>query len=163
MNRIIQAISAFVLAISSSAAMADVAIISHPDTKVGDIDAGSIRNVFLGERKSFPNGIYAYPINHKQGSPDRETFFSSVLSMSEKAHDRHWKRKQATTTGYRPLEVSSYEDLLESVASTPGSVGYIDAGMVDDSVRVLMTIQTDDKVYDGNVYATKAPGIAVPE
>lgn len=130
----------------SSAAFAEIAIIGHPEDSIGDIDTHNVRNLFLGERKSFPNGIHATPFNHVAGSPDRKEFFSTVLSMGESSHKRHWKRKISTGSGNSPEEVSSHEALLESIANTRGSIGYIDASKVDDSVKVLLTITSFDDV-----------------
>ena len=157
MNGIFRTISTLVIAFSSTVAMADVAIISNPDTDIGAIDASDVRKIFLGERKSFTNGTYANPVNHTQGSQDRKVFFNSLLNISEQAHDKHWSRKQKKrtmrTTGYRPDEVASYTDVLETVANTSGGIGYIDASMVNDSVKVLMIIKTKDNVLAGNVVA----------
>ena len=124
----------------SSTAFADLAIIGHPDSEVGKLDTQKVKKLFLGERKSFPNGLYATPMNHVEGSPDRKEFFASVLNMPESRHSRHWKRKISTGSGVSPKELSSYEEVLESVSSTPGSISYIDASQVDDSVKVLFTI-----------------------
>ena len=130
----------------SNAAFAEIAIIGHPDDSVGDIDTQNVKNLFLGERKSFPNGIHATPINHVVGSPDRKEFFSSVLSMAESSHKRHWKRKISSGAGNSPEEVGSHGALLKSISSTRGSIGYIDASKVDDSVKVLFTVTSFDGV-----------------
>ena len=130
----------------SSAAFADIAIIGHPEDSIGDIDAHNVRNLFLGERKSFPNGIHATPINHVVGSPDRKEFFSTVLSMGEPSHKRHWKRKISSGSGHTPKEVSSHDALLKSIANTRGSIGYIDASKVDDTVKVLFIVTNFDEV-----------------
>lgn len=124
----------------SGTAFADLAIIGHPDSNVGELDTQKVKKLFLGERKSFPNGLYATPINHVTGSPDRKEFFASVLNMPESRHSRHWKRKISTGSGSSPKELSSYKEVLESVSSTPGSISYIDASQVDDSVKVFFTI-----------------------
>lgn len=144
MKKTIRIASALILAAISHIAAADIVIIGHPDIKAENIDTDNIRNLYLGERTSLPSGLHAEPINHVKGSPDREQFFSSVLSMNEKTHNRHWKRMQATRTTYQPIEVSSPEELLESIANTPGSIGYIDESLVDDSVKVLMKVYTND-------------------
>ncbi len=130
----------------SSAAFAEIVIIGHPDDSIGDIDTHNVRNLFLGERKSFPDGTHAVPINHVAGSPDRKEFFSTVLSMAESSHKRHWKRKISTGSGHTPKEVSSHDALLKSIANTRGSIGYIEASKVDDSVKVLLTITSFDEV-----------------
>ena len=132
--------------VSSATANADLAIIAHPGSDTGEIDAQNVRMLFLGERKSFPNGLHAIPINHVTGSPDRKEFFASVLSMPESSHARHWKRKISTGTGHSPTELNSYDAILQSIANTPGSISYIDASKVDDTVKVLFTVSSFDAV-----------------
>ena len=124
----------------STPASADLAIIGHLDSDVGDLDTQSARKIFLGERKSFPSGNYATPMNHSVGSPDRKEFFALVMNMPESSYKRHWKRKMATGIAHVPAELESHEEVLSSIASTPGSIGYIDASKVDDTVKVLMTV-----------------------
>ena len=130
----------------SSAAFADLAIIGHPDSDTGDLDIQSARKLFLGERKSFPSGNYAKPMNHAVGSPDRKTFFSLVMNMPESSYKRHWKRKISTGIAHVPAELDSHKEVLLSVAGTRGSIGYIDASKVDDTVKVLMTIKDYKKI-----------------
>ena len=124
----------------SSAAYADLAIIGHPDSNAGDLDIQSARKIFLGERKSFPSGNHATPMNHVVGSPDRKEFFSLVMNMPEFSYTRHWKRKMSTGIGHLPAELKSHKEVLRSIADTPGSIGYIDAGKVDGTVKVLLTV-----------------------
>ena len=130
----------------NTTAFADLAIIGHPDVDTGVLDTQNVRKLFLGERKSFPNGYYATPFNHTVGSPDRKEFFTLVLSMQESNHKRHWKRKIAVGAGNSPAELGSHAELLKLISSTPGSIGYIDASKVDDSVKVLLTISDFDEV-----------------
>ena len=130
----------------SNVAFADLAIIVHPDSETGALDTQNVRNLFLGERKAFPNGHYATPINHTTGSPDRKEFFALVLNMPESSHKRHWKRKIAVGAGNSPSEVGSHSALLKEIANTPGSIGYIDASKVDDTVKVLFTVRDFNEV-----------------
>ena len=130
----------------NSTAFADLAIIGHPDSETGKLDTQNVRKLFLGERSSFPNGHHATPINHVAGSPDRKQFFSLVLSMPESSHKRHWKRKIARGAGNSPSELGSYDAVLKSIASTPGSIGYIDSSRVNDSVKVLFVVSNFDGV-----------------
>ena len=139
-------LSVLLLMSVNNAAFADLAIIGHPDSETGELDAQNVRKLFLGERKAFPNGHHATPINHTAGSPDRKEFFSLVLNMPEKTHKRHWKRKIAVGAGSSPTELSSHSAVLKSIATTPGSIGYIDASKVDDTVKVLFTVQDFNEV-----------------
>ena len=130
----------------SCAATAEIVIIGHPDFNTGTLDTQSVKKLFLGERKAFPNGYHATPINHAVGSPDRKEFFASVLSMAESSHSRHWKRKMSTGGGSSPIEFSSHKEVLHEIANTPGSIGYIDASLADDTVKVLLTIDVFEEI-----------------
>lgn len=130
----------------NNTAIADLAIIGHPGSETGQLDAQDVRNLFLGERKAFPNGHHATPFNHTADSPDRKEFFSLVLNMPEKTHRRHWKRMVAVGGGNSPSELSSHEAVLKSIANTPGSISYIDASKVDGTVKVLLTIRDFNEV-----------------
>ncbi len=139
-------LTAYLTLFINSAAYADLAIIGHPDSDTGTVDIQSVKKLFLGERKSFPNGLHANPVNHVVGSPDRKVFFSSVMSMPESGYSRHWKRKLSKSTVHSPVELASHDEVLEEIANTPGSIGYIDADKVDDSVKVLLTVNDIDNI-----------------
>ena len=81
-----------------------------------------------------------YPLNHSVGSPDRKEFFALVMNMPESNYKRHWKRKMSKGISHVPAELKSHKEVLRSIANTPGSIGYIDASKVDDTVKVLMTV-----------------------
>lgn len=139
-------LTALLFMLISNASFADLAIIVHPDSETGSLDTQNVRKLFLGERKAFPSGHYATPINHTPDSPDRKEFFSLVLNMPEATHRRHWKRKIAVGAGSSPTEVSSHSAVLKEIANTPGSIGYIDASKVDDTVKVIFTVRDFNEV-----------------
>lgn len=130
----------------SVAAHAELVIIGHTSYKGGPLDSTSVKKIFLGERRAFPDGEKATPANHAVGSPDRKLFFDAVLAMGESAHKRHWTRMLSTGQGTSPRELSSYEEVLEWVAQNPGSIAYIDSRMVNDSVKVLLKVEDFGKI-----------------
>lgn len=135
--RIIAATAAILF---SSTAFADLAIIVNPSYHDGKLDTSDIKKIFLGERTAFPDGMNANPVNHSDGSPDRNTFFSTVLGMSESGYERYWRRRFSTGNFNQPSELSSHTAVLKSVASTPGAISYIDSRVVNDTVKVLMVL-----------------------
>ena len=125
---------------------ADLAIIAHPDYNGGELDEEVIKQLFLGETKTYPSGHSALPANHAVGSPDRKAFFEAVLGMGETRHKRYWSRKMSVGKKGAPLELNSYEEVLKWVASNPLGISYIDKDMVDDSIKVLHTVYVFDDV-----------------
>jgi ABC-type phosphate transport system substrate-binding protein len=132
---------------------ADLAIIAHPDYNGGELDEEIVRQLFLGELKTYPSGHDALPANHAVGSPDRKAFLEYVLDMGETRHKRYWSRKMSVGKKGAPLVLNSYEKVLEWVASNPLGISYIDTNMVDDSVKVLYTVY----VFDDMDVAGDAP------
>jgi len=125
---------------------ADLAIIAHPDYDGGELNEEVIRKLFLGELKTYPSGHTALPANHAVGSPDRKTFFEYVLGMGESRHKRYWSRKISTGKKGAPVELNSYDEVLEWIARNPLGIAYIDNDMADESVKVLHTVYVFDDI-----------------
>ena len=125
---------------------ADLVIIAHPDYEGGELDEEIIRKLFLGELKTYPSGHTALPANHAVGSPDRKAFFEYVLGMGETRHKRYWSRKVSVGKKGAPVELNSYEEVLEWVASNPLGISYIDKSIADESVKALFTVYVFDDV-----------------
>lgn len=132
--------------LSGNPVYADLAIIAHPDYAGGDLNEELLRKLFLGEDKSFPSGHDATPVNHAVGSPDRKYFFEYVLGMGESRHKRYWSRKLSSGKKGAPIELNSYKEVLNWVAKTPLSIAYVDKKVVDDSVKVLLTVYVFDDI-----------------
>ena len=125
---------------------ADLAIIAHPDYDGGELNEEVIRKLFLGELKTYPSGHTALPANHAVGSPDRKAFFEYVLGMGESRHKRYWSRKISTGKKGAPVELNSYDEVLEWIARNPLGIAYIDKSMADESVKVLLTVYVFDDI-----------------
>ncbi len=132
--------TAALILFASTAAYADLAIIVNPSYNDGKLNIQDIKKLFLGERTAFPDGTYATPVNHNAGSPDRKQFYSSVLGMNPASLSRYWRRQISMGNNNQPTVVNSYSAVLKTVASTPGSISYINSNMVNDKVKVLMVL-----------------------
>ncbi len=130
----------------SSSVYAELAIIGHPHSDTGAVDAHSVKRLYTGERRAFPSGLHATPVNHAIGSPDRKVFFSLVMNMPEKSFKRQWKRKMSTGTASAPAVLGSHKEVLQYIANNPGTIGYIDSAEVNDTVKVLMTVKSFEGV-----------------
>ena len=138
-------VAAFAIFISTPA-FSDLAIIVHPGYKAGELSTQDVKKLFLGERRSFPGGMYAKPINHNAGSPDREHFYAAVLGMDEDSLLRYWRRHISTGRNNQPVELGSYQEVLKTVASNDNSISYIDSSLVNSKVKVLMLLDENGMV-----------------
>jgi ABC-type phosphate transport system substrate-binding protein len=82
--------------------------------------------------------IYVLPDRH----PLHEEFCKKVLDIFPYQLRLAWERQVFSGTGQAPIEVASEEEMLERVASTPGSIGYLNKGKVDAAKVNLLVIQS---------------------
>ena len=122
----------------SSMAFADVAVIVHPSNE-DSLDKSTISRIFLNKAKTFPSGVQAEPLALSGDQPASDEFNSKVLNKSTAQLTAFWSKLVFTGKGQPPAEFSSDADIISAVAANPNAIGYVDAGSVDDSVRVVAT------------------------
>ena len=53
---------------------------------------------------------------------------------------RIWIKKKYSSNGREPISVDDELKMLETVASTPGAIGYVRIENLNDDVKVLLTL-----------------------
>jgi ABC-type phosphate transport system substrate-binding protein len=124
------------LSIAASTALAEVAVIVNPAN--GDtIAKDDIAKIYMAKTKTFPGGKTAIPIDRSEGSTVRVEFVSKVIDKDEAQLKSYWSRLIFTGKGVPPKVVDSDAEVKELVARNPDAIGFVDAGAVDDSVKVI--------------------------
>ncbi|MFC0351220.1 substrate-binding domain-containing protein [Undibacterium danionis] len=122
--------------VASAVAMAgDVVVIVNPANSA-NIDEEQIAKIFLGQTKTFSNGSEALPVDQKEGAL-REEFGNKLLKKNPAQLKAQWARQIFTGGAKPPKELSSDDEVLKFVASTPGAIAYIDSSKVNKSVKVV--------------------------
>lgn len=116
----------------AAAANAEVAIIVNPAYSGRDITADFLADIYLGKNRELK------PVAQSKGSPDRTVFLSEVLGMNESTFKRYWSKLIFSGKGRPPNNLHSAEAVLAFVAQNENAIGYVDASLVDDSVKVAM-------------------------
>nr|WP_315484451.1 substrate-binding domain-containing protein [uncultured Undibacterium sp.] len=119
----------------NQAALADVVVIVNP-ANAANIDEEQIAKIFLGQTKTFSNGVEAVPIDQKEGTV-REEFGNKLLKKNPAQLKAQWARQIFTGGAKPPKELASDDEILKFVASTPGAIAYIDSSKVNKTVKVL--------------------------
>lgn len=87
--------------------------------------------------RQWPDGsavtVFVLPSDH----PLHISFSKNILHVFPHQLERSWNRLVFSGTGQRPVEVESQEEMRARVAKTPGAIGYLEKGTLDDSVRKL--------------------------
>ena len=129
-------ISASILLAVSSLASAEVAVIVNPAN--GDnIGKDDIQKIYLAKTKTFPGGKTAIPVDQAEGSAIRVEFITKVINKDEAQMKSYWSRLIFTGKGVPPKVLASDAEVKDLVGRNVDAIGFIDAGSVDGSVKVI--------------------------
>jgi len=120
----------------SPAVVAEVVVIVGA-ANANSVAGSDVSRIFLGKLKKFGDGSSVTPVNLAAGSPVREAFEKNALGKSSSQIKAYWSKQVFSGKGKPPKELGSDADVINFVSSNPGAIGYVDAGSVNDSVKVI--------------------------
>lgn len=129
-----------------------IAIIVNPDNPVSDLDVETIANIYTGEIKNWKevggNDIAIVLIGREAGSGTRDGF-ESITNTKDKCK----YRQELTSTG----------DVITTVSSNPGAIGYASLASVKDTVKVLTVggVAPSEETIKNGSYVVQRPFVLV--
>ncbi|MGV8835572.1 phosphate ABC transporter substrate-binding protein [Cellvibrio sp.] len=129
----------FTLALASFA-WAEVAVIAHPSAGFDSLTEDDVARLFLGKSKSFPSGAQAVPVNQNEGSAARDKFNEAVCKKNANQYKAYWSQLVFTGKGTPPKDAGDDAAVKALIAANPNMIGYVDAGAVDATVKVVFKI-----------------------
>ena len=125
------------LVLFSAVAFANgVQVITGADTPVDTIDDSTIKKIFLGKTKSWPDGNHVEFVVLKSGDA-HEAFLKQFIKKSPSQFKTYWKKQVFTGKGKNPTSFDTQEELAAYVAGNPGTIGYISTGADTAGVKVI--------------------------
>lgn len=121
-------------------AHAAIAVIVNPDNET-QFDERTVRQIFLGQIKTFPDGSVARTYDNLDNSDLRSAFIRKVLRRNESTMNAYWARMIFTAKATPPQELENSESVIKTVAANRNAISYIDSNDVDSSIRVVVTIE----------------------
>ena len=138
MNVIPKAFLGLLLAIAASGANAGVVVVVSSKSDVTSLSKEQVSQLFLNKASSFPGGGAATPVDQAAGA-SRNQFYATVSGKDAAQMKAYWAQLTFTGKGTQPKQLGSSSDVRKFVAGSATAIGYIDAGDVDASVRVVLT------------------------
>ncbi len=114
------------LAISPASA-GGIQVITSQSTPVDTIDDGTIKKVFLGKTKSWPDGNGVEFVILKSGDV-HDGFLKAYVKKSSSQFKTYWKKQVFTGKGKNPKSFDSESDLVTYISGKSGAIGYVSAG-----------------------------------
>ncbi|WP_411834779.1 phosphate ABC transporter substrate-binding protein [Pseudoxanthomonas mexicana] len=126
------------LSAASALAHAEVVVVMSAKSDVSSLSQAQVSQIFLAKSSSLPGGGAATPIDQDEGAAVRNEFYSKVTGKDAAQMKAYWSQLMFTGKAQRPKKVAGDDAVKKAVAASPGAIGYINAGAVDGSVKVVL-------------------------
>jgi ABC-type phosphate transport system substrate-binding protein len=127
-----------------------LAIIVNRSNPVDNLTMQELRTVFLGERSHWSNGRRITLVMMEPGQPERRAILHEIYRMNEDDFSRHFLQGLFTGEVFvSPKTLATPVGVRKFVFNVPGAIGYVRAGDVDGTVKVIRVEGhlPDDKDY----------------
>lgn len=126
--------------LAAGIANAEVAVIVNPASGASALTAQEAANIFLGKASSLSDGSKVTVVDQAEGSEVRDEFYTKAAQKNASQLKAYWSQVIFTGKGKPPKAVADSAEVKAAVASTPDAIGYVDAGSVDGTVKVLLKL-----------------------
>jgi ABC-type phosphate transport system substrate-binding protein len=133
-------LSLFLFAVAGPAlcfsAHAQIVVIANPSVPAAGISKAELRDVFTGVSSSLRGGMQVTPVLLKQGVIN-DDFLDLYVGKSDSAFRASWRSVLFSGQGAMPKTLDSDMAVVEYVAHTAGSIGYIGKATPHEGVKIL--------------------------
>lgn len=137
MSRILKALTLLILCLVSPTAPAQVVLVAHQTSAIGNLTRNEARLLFTMRLKNWPDGtlvrVHVLPDNHDV----HRRFANEILGLYPYQLRRGWDRQLFSGTGQAPVTVANEREMLDRLVTTPGAIGYLSRAVEHPALRVI--------------------------
>ncbi|MEQ1528024.1 MAG: hypothetical protein ABL925_01815 [Methylococcales bacterium] len=112
-------------------------IIVNTSVPVKQYSLLDVRAIFAMQQRFWPNGERIKVFTLADADPVHKDFVKKNLDMFPHQLRRVWDRMIFSGTGEAPVQIASQAEMVEKIAGTPNSIGYLDSGPKHEKIRVF--------------------------
>jgi ABC-type phosphate transport system substrate-binding protein len=127
----VAALSVFLLTFFTPCFAHHMAVVVNKDNNVGNVTAVHLTRILRSEIKKWPDGKAVILVLHKDSPGEAETLERLIKLNSEDLKAMIAAHKDSV------VMVDSDADVLKTVQTTPGAIGFVDVRSVDNSINVV--------------------------
>lgn len=109
-------------------------IVVHRASGAGELDLGSVRDIFLGRKTTWDDGSRIEIVVLKDGGTHQD-FLRSWVGRSPSQFSFHWRNLLFTGKGRMPTEVADAEAMAAYLRAHPSAIGYLPSAAGVDGLR----------------------------
>jgi hypothetical protein len=141
LRRLLGWIAAVALAVEAQAGVARaeaLAIVVAPSVTVDNLTLSDLVKIYKGETVDGPGGIHWAVLSRERNSPEKSAALKLIYHMTEPVYNRFFMQAVfAGTLPAAPRIVTNPLAMKAAAANNRGTIAYILASQVDDSVKAI--------------------------
>lgn len=114
-----------------------VAVIVHKGSAPTRFKPEEVARMYLRKKLFWDDGTRVIPVNLPADHPLRRGFSHLMLGALPEDLEEYWNSQYFHGVA-PPYVLASEAAVLQFVATTPGAIGYVEDGVVNDQVQVLL-------------------------
>ena len=95
------------------------------------------RAVFTMQQRFWPNGEAIKVFTLSDSDPIHKDFVKNNLDMFPHQLRRVWDRMTFSGTGVAPAQLDSEQEMIDKIATTPNSIGYLNSRPNNEKIRLF--------------------------
>ncbi|MDC8831840.1 hypothetical protein [Alteromonas gilva] len=115
-------------------------VMANLSVNVESLSPAQLRMIFAGRTQFWPDGSRIRVFVLPSGNPLHQEFCRTQLNVYPYQLERIWQRVVYSGQGVAPHVVSSPEILIENIANTPGSIGYMPKHVINPKAKNLTVL-----------------------
>jgi ABC-type phosphate transport system substrate-binding protein len=140
-NKMLRLIWIAPLLLAAEVSLAELVVIAHPSNPETSLTMDETKKIFLGKSKYLPSGRSVTPVDQSDASATKDNFYAKVVGMNPRQLAKYWSKLIFSGKGAPPAQEAGDLQVRARIASNPSSIGYVDSSVVNDSVKVLLTLR----------------------
>jgi hypothetical protein len=125
----------FFIFVAFSPVVTATEIVVNRTVPAWDYSVAEIRAIFTMQKRFWPNNRQIKVFTLLDSSPLHKDFVKNKLHMFPHQIRRIWDRMTFSGTGTAPIELDSEQEMIDKIANTPDSIGYLKSRPDNDNIR----------------------------
>lgn len=112
-------------------------VIVNKSVSVQEATQSDIRSIFTMQKRIWHNKKQIAVFVLAEDSQTHKDFVKNILQMFPHHLRKIWDRLVYSGTGTIPIEVDSEQEMIEKIANTPNSIGYVNKAVANENIHVF--------------------------
>lgn len=128
-------------ALASANSYAHIFVVTHKSNEFSALSRNDVTALFLGKKRTLPNGKSALMVDRGSDSKLREDFFYALNRMPLSRLNAYWSRLTFSGRMIPPQEIVQESDVVHVLTENPNALSYVENYPNHPDLKVVLTLK----------------------